>query len=325
MGMGEKIVFPLNYEGYLKKGLLAFEEGNLQLAEEWIGKAVAIKKADDILPLYLMLLQETDQAEKSLEMITEMRPDIASSISVDDIDFLYLKGLSHSGSFDMAREQIEARKNTFGLSMEHQFALEQLEAEVEKVELKNLEKKLKKSSEILQAEKTIDTQPFHKQQTYAQQLKELEDDQFGKIAQRLLMNNNLHRMLKTEIIHQFLARGLHPTVTVRLDGNEEKLDLAGVVPLIDSKTYKEGMAYIREEIANKNPTMADAMENAFFMQLSLLYPFEDRTILSVTEWLEVLYRIYNGAGSTGEPSEKSIRDEIEQLENKLAEFFGFFE
>jgi hypothetical protein len=60
MEIGEKIVFPLNYEGYLKKGLLAFEEGNLQLAEEWIGKAVAIKKADDILPLYLMLLQETD-------------------------------------------------------------------------------------------------------------------------------------------------------------------------------------------------------------------------------------------------------------------------
>jgi len=325
MEMGEKIVFPLNYEGYLKKGLLAFEEGNLQLAEEWIGKAVAIKKADDILPLYLMLLQETDQAEKSLEMITEMRPDIASAISVDDIDFLFLKGLLHSGSFDMAREQIEARKNTFGLSMEHQFALEQLEAEVEKVELKTLEKKLKKSSEILQAEKTIDTQPFHKQQLYAQQLKELENDQFGKIAQRLLMNSNLHRMLKTEIIHQFLARGLHPTVTARLDGTVDKLDLAGVVPLIDSKTYKEGMAYIQEEIANKNPTMADAMENAFFMQLSLLYPFEERTIPAVKEWLEVLYRIYNGTESTGEPSEKSIRDEIDKLENKLADFFGFFE
>ena len=79
-----------------------------------------------------------------------------------------------------------------------------------------MQKKLKRSSEILQAEKNIDTQPFHKQQTYAQQLKELEDDQFGKIAQRLLMNNNLHRMLKTEIIHQFLARGLHPTVAVRI-------------------------------------------------------------------------------------------------------------
>lgn len=103
------------------------------------------------------------------------------------------------------------------------------------------------------------------------------------------------------------------------------MDLAGVVPLIDSKTYKEGMAYIQEEIANKNPTMADTMENAFFMQLSLLYPFEDRTIPDVTEWLEVLYRIYNGAESTDEPSEKNIRDEIEQLENKLADFFGFFE
>lgn len=325
MEVGEKIVFPLNYEGYLKKGLLAFEEGNLQLAEEWIGKAVAIKKADDILPLYLMLLQETDQAEKSLAMIIEMRPDIAASISVDDIDFLYLKGLLQSGAFDSAREQIEARKNTYGLSMEHQFALEQLEAEVEKVELKNLEKKLKKSAEILQAEKSIDAQPFHKQQLYAQQLKELEDDQFVKIAQRLLMNNNLHRMLKTEIIHQFLARGLRPTVTVRLDGSEEKLNLTGLVPLIESKTYKEGMAYIREEIVNKNPTLADAIENAFFMQLSLLYPFEDRTIPSVSEWLEVLYRIYNGTGSTGEPSEKSIRDKIEKLENKLADFFGFFE
>lgn len=325
MEVGEKIVFPLNYEGYLKKGLLAFEEGNLQLAEEWIGKAVAIKKADDILPLYLMLLQETDQAEKSLAIITEMRPGIAAALTVDDIDFLYLKGLLQSGAFDSAREQIEARKNTFGLSMEHQFALEQLEAEVEKVELKNLEKKLKKSSEILQAEKGIDKQPFHKQQVYAQQLKELDDDQFGKIAQRLLMNNNLHRMLKTEIIHQFLARKLHPTVTVRLDGTEEKLDLTGLVPLIDSKTYKEGMAYIREEIANKNPTLADAIENAFFMQLSLLYPFEDRTIPSATEWLDVLYRIYNGTGSTGEPIERTIRDKIEQLENKLAEFFGFFE
>lgn len=325
MEMGKKIVFPLNYEGYLKKGLLAFEEGNLQLAEEWIGKAVAIKKADDILPLYLMLLQETDQAVKSLAMINEMRPDIAASVSVDDIDFLYLKGLLQSEAFDSAREQIEARKNTYGLSMEHQLALEQLEAEVEKIELKNLEKKLKKSSEILQAEKNIDAQPFHKQQLYAQQLKELEDDQFLKIARRLLMNNNLHRMLKTEIIHQFLARGLHPIVTIRLDGSEEKLDLTGLVPLIESKTYEEGMAYIREEIANANPTLADAIENAFFMQLSLLYPFEDRTIASVPEWLEVLYRIYNGTGSTGEPSEKSIRDKIEQLENKLADFFGFFE
>jgi hypothetical protein len=45
----------------------------------------------------------------------------------------------------------------------------------------------------------------------------------------------------------------------------------------------------------------------------------------VSEWLEVLYRIYNGTGSTGEASEKSIRDKIEQLENKLADFFGFFE
>ena len=324
MEMGEKIVFPLNYEGYLKKGLLAFEEGNLQLAEEWIGKAIAIKQADDILPLYLMLLQETDQAEKSLAIISEMRPDIAASFSVDDIDFLYMKGLLQSGAYDAAREQIEARKNTIGLSMEHQFALEQLEAEVEKVELKNLEKKLKKSSEILQAEKNIDTQPFHKQQAYAQQLKELEDDQFSKIAQRLLMNSSLHRMLKTEIIHQFLARGLHPSITVRLDEAEEKVDLAKVVPLIDSKMYKDGMAYIKEEIANKNPTLADAMENAFFMQLSLLYPFEARTISSVTEWLEVLYRIYNGTGSTGESSEQSIRAKIGQLENKLADFFGFF-
>jgi hypothetical protein len=88
--------------------------------------------------------------------------------------------------------------------------------------------------------------------------------------------------------------------------------------------YKDGMAYIKEEIANKNPTLADAMENAFFMQLSLLYPFEDRTIPSVTEWLEVLYRIYNGTGSTGESSEQSIRAKIGQLENKLADFFGFF-
>lgn len=308
----------------MKKGLLAFEEGNLQLAEEWIGKAVAIKKADDIIPLYLMLLQETDQAEKSLAMISELRPDIAASLSVDDIDFLYMKGLLQTGAYDSAREQIEARKNTFGLSMEHQFALEQLEAEVEKVELKNLEKKLKKSSEILQAEKNIDTQPFHKQQAYAQQLKELEDDQFSKLAQRLLMNSKLHRMLKTEIIHQFLARNLQPTVSVRVDGSEEKVDLAGMVPLIESKTYEEGMAYIREEIANKNPTLADAMENAFFMQLSLLYPFETRTIPSATEWLEVLYRIYNGTEATGEPSEKSIRAEIEQLENMLADFFGYF-
>lgn len=323
MEMGEKIVFPLNYEGYLKKGLLAFEEGNLQLAEEWIGKAIAIKQADDILPLYLMLLQETDQAEKSLAIISEMRPDIAASFSVDDIDFLYMKGLLQSGAYDAAREQIEARKNTIGLSMEHQFALEQLEAEVEKVELKNLEKKLKKSSEILQAEKNIDTQPFHKQQAYAQQLKELEDDQFSKIAQRLLMNSGLHRMLKTEIIHQFLARGLHPSVTVRLDEAEEKVDLAKVVPLIDSKMYKDGMAYIKEEIANKNPTLADAMENAFFMQLSLLYPFEARTISSVKEWLDVLYRIYNGTDPTGEASDKDIRDKIGLLENKLADFFGY--
>jgi hypothetical protein len=207
--------------------------------------------------------------------------------------------------------------------MEHQFALEQLEAEVEKVELKNLEKKLKKSSEILQTEKNIDTQPFHKQQAYAQQLKELEDDQFSKIAQRLLMNSGLHRMLKTEIIHQFLARGLHPSVTVRLDEAEEKVDLAKVVPLIDSKMYKDGMAYIKEEIANKNPTLADAMENAFFMQLSLLYPFEARTISSVKEWLDVLYRIYNGTDPTGEASDKDIRDKIGLLENKLADFFGY--
>jgi tetratricopeptide (TPR) repeat protein len=323
--MGEKIVFPLNYEGYLKKGLFAFEEGNLQLAEEWIGKAIAIKQADDILPLYLMLLQETDQAEKSLEMIKEIRPDIAAAVSVDDIDFLYLKGLLQSGAFDMAREQIDARKKTFGLSMEHQFALEQLEADVEKVELKKLETKLKKSSEILRAEKNIDTQPFHKQQVYAQQLKELEDDQFGKLAQRLLLNNKLHRMLKTEIIHQFLERGLRPSLTVRLDGSEEKLDLARVVPLIETKTYKEGMAYIQEEIANKNPALAGAVENGFFMQLSLLYPFEDRTISSVPEWLDVLCRIYSGTAGTGEPGELAIRDQIERLEKRLTELFGFFE
>lgn len=71
-----------------------------------------------------------------------------------------------------------------------------------KAELKNLENQ--KEVQNFKLKTSIRNRSTSSRHT--QQLKELEDDQFGKIAQRLLMNNT-YRMLKQRSFINFLRVG----------------------------------------------------------------------------------------------------------------------
>lgn len=323
--MGDKIIFPFNYEGYLKKGLLAYEQGALETAEEWIGKALNIKKTDEIIQLYIMLLQETDQHDKALRVIEDHQSGIATDSSLENFDFMYIKSLIQIGNFEVSRKQIAARKNQPKLTTELAFALQQLETEIEKEELKILEKKLKKSTEVLKAEKYISDQNFQKQQHYTTQLKDLDDDYFIKIAQRLLLNKKIHRLLKTEVLHQCIERKLDTVIKANLSTEEVSIDLNELLPLTGTTTFMEGSAYIDKYIANEDPTIANIIQNEFFMQLSILYPFEEQVVESVEDWIEILYLKYTGADYEESHHSRKIIIKIEDIENQIAELATFFD
>lgn len=323
--MGDKIIFPFNYEGYLKKGLLAFEQGDLEIAEEWIGKALTIKKPDEIIQLYIMLLQETDQHDRALRFIEDHQSGIATDSSLEDLDFMYIKSLIQTGNFEASKKQIAARKNQLKLTTELAFTLQELETEIEKEELKILEKKLKKSTEILKAEKHISDQNFQKQQHYTTQLKDLDDDYFIKIAQRLLLNKKIHRLLKTEVLHQCIQRKLDTVIKACLSTEEVSIELNELLPLTGTTTFMEGSAYIDKYIANEDPTIANIIQNEFFMQLSILYPFEEQVIESVEDWIEILYLKYTGADYEEAHHSRKVILKIEDIENQIAELAAFFD
>jgi hypothetical protein len=323
--MGDKIIFPHNYEGYLKKGLLAFEQGDLSIAEERIGKALHIKKTAEIVPLYIMLLQETNQPIKAVRFIEDYQSGIAEANSLGNLDFLYIKCLIQAENYEQAREQLESRKNQGDLTTDLAFTLQQLEAEVEKVELEILEKKLKQSTDILKAEKGIAEQSFQKQQQYTTQLKVLDDDYFLKIAERLLLNRGVHRLLKTEVLHQCLERKLNTVIKANVSGKEVRIDLSQLLPLKETELFKHGSAYIDEQIADQDPTLAQVIRNEFFMQLSLLYPFEEQEIGAVEDWMAILYLKYTGGDYVGFENAESIILKIEKIEKEIAELATFFD
>lgn len=268
--MNPPVPFPKNYHTYLEKAMQALEVGNTQLATECLEKALSIQVDVDVLYLCVTLLKDRNQLEEALVCVRTYQPMLFESSKVEPIDIELITLLIETERLDQAREQMKQRSLLLENKSEYQQLQTMFEGKFAQVERQKEAEKAAKQQAILLEGKHIEDQSTLQQLHFVKQLPELQTKDLLPLSKRLLIGP-LHPLLKTEIIHLLLERGVKEWIPITKKSYQKEIDFSALMPLEYSSFFQEGLEKLSQT-------------ETFFLHCAYFYPFEREAFHSIEEW-----------------------------------------
>lgn len=315
--MDNQISFPYNFEAYVSKGMDAWQNGNATLAAEYFQKALSIRKSDDVLLFYLMVIPETGMGLEALAWLQQHAPQLWQSRTLRDIDRLFIELLLQVGQLEEAKRQIAKRNHMPDGAQEELLLL--LEERLQHLQEDRLKAKKQLHQQLLKEKERVYEGGFLAMNAFLLHSKELPDSEYASLCLSLLEDERIHPLHKTEILEELHKRSVSRDCFVRKDAFSKTVKPAFLLPVGESPFFQNGLQLLQEK-EGLSEEIRKGLEQNLFLHVAYYFPFEQEVFQSPEVWLDAVQAL-QGPQPDEQAAAVRLRDkilEVEQAMNELA-------
>lgn len=282
--MSDILEFPNQQETFIRQAIDAYQQSQLSEAILKMEKALQVEDNKTLYPLYLTLLLDGYEWERADQFIEQHYPTIEEHVVNVEIDTLYIRLLIELWALEKAEKVITHRLACYQhdvIAMQHlQLCYERLQQQQ-----KDYEAECQKEREqLVQMIQQIDTLPYYQQQQLVPQLRGVDSRERLTLCKQLVQSA-MHPMLKAYVL-ELLLELTEETVDMLWFEQKEKVNLKDCVPILDHPLYQACLDDI--ENMDSDVTTKMMLQQHSLLYISLLYPFPERVIKKVADFLQAL-------------------------------------
>lgn len=294
----------------------AFQYNDYPQAVDYLTKALAIQKNEELLQLCLTMMQDTEQFIEGIELLKLHKSELWNSTDISPLDLQLITFLIYAKELDEAKEQISKREKAL-LSREsdsHLFDI--LQQNLNIIEEKQKDERNKKMAIIQEESKYILDKGYHQQARFLKECTILPEKELLIIAQSFLTNQTVHAFLKTDILQTLKQKQINMKINVSKQSYSRNVDIKELYPIQQSPLLVESQDFF-EKYYRQNPELQKQMKSNFFLHCAYYYPFEKEALYSVAEWQEAMNQITFPKESFSNQKEGNLIQNIQIAEKSL--------
>ncbi|MEF9936310.1 tetratricopeptide repeat protein [Carnobacterium sp.] len=315
--MGEKIIFPKNYEQYVKKAVAAFQLGRMEESLPYFKEAYQLKQEEKINTFYATALYQVGRYQEAKEVVEDQ---LAFYEKENQLYAFYVSILIRSHYFlqaeaiikkQLMRKGNDSEKITWqsllGFSKEEQknkqVSQEKKIADIGKRVLSMMDKSYQEQSDLM---KEMDTIPF---QSYL------------KLAKLLLQNPFVSGLIKATIIERLVNEQLDEAIEIIWFDQARIIRPKELTSIEENATVRQVQQLLEEKIGLNDPTLFASVSQEAQLHFIFLYPFIEEVITSPETWVE-LYRQQYELDYIGQIEKSPHFDDLKLWQNRLNELIS---
>lgn len=287
--MGEKIIFPKNYEHYVKKAMTAFQDGKMEEALPFFREAYQLKQEEKVNTFYVTALYQTGRYQEAKQIAEDK---LAFYEKEEQLYAFYTSILIRGYYFLQAEAIIKkqlGRKDNQVDRVTWQSLMGFSKEEQQNMQLKE-EKRVK---EIMKRATTISDKSYHEQSILLNELESVPTKVYLKVARLLLMNPYVSGLIKTSLLERLVNEQVNEALVISWFEEERTINPAKLLPIKQNKAVKEVTALLEEQLAMDNPSLFEVVIQEAHVHFILLYPFIEEVIKVPSVWVHLYRKNYD--------------------------------
>lgn len=305
--MTKQIQFPKNYARYIQLGQEALADQRNQTAISYLLKAYHISPEFPLNFLIVSTQFEIGEYQEALLLASDCKEDYCSCPEYANI---YIQLLIKNQQFIQAHSTV------------NQLILQGKSQEMRQLIL--LKKQISRSELLFrqyEGEKIADWKDdlfrlgdFHytEQLMKIKQANQLPQEDFLEITKKLLVDKNVHSIVKSWLIEELSRLDVREEIKVLWRGKEiRKVCPAEVGAPYDNAAYQRIILYLEKELINQDPVLLVNLKEEIQLQFALMFPFAEEIIKDPILWAISYIRDYS-VGYYQEVDEE-LEQEIEEI------------
>ncbi|MTD42387.1 hypothetical protein GIX45_27930 [Erwinia sp. CPCC 100877] len=278
--MSNKIPFPSNYERFIKLGQKAIKENNLREALNFFEKAYVIVPDFPLNYIIVDLCLELDENERALEIASEMRADYYSHWNCRENDEqLLLKNnkITHSHSIINKQILMKQKSNKNNLAF--------LKSKLRYVKLRHQSIESKDLQEVKGQLLHLNEYEYYDQLAIIKKAVQLPQEEFIDIGKDVLLNNELHNLVRSWVLEELCYLGYQEKVTF-LWRDQQKYSIvpAEAGAPLEGSAYQRIRLFLEKELLNEDFLLLVKIVEELNLHFALLYPMADEVIKDPALW-----------------------------------------
>lgn len=287
--MGEKINFPKNYEAFFKKGIIQFQNGNLEEACRYFEAAYAIKQEPIVNTMYVSALLQLGDYQLAKEIADEKKEVYKKD---DKLYGLYTTILIKNHLFVEAERIIQ--KNLLRQDQQNANPIwETAQLELEKERIQQKREKEKSNQELVKNILAMGSKSFEYQSTLVKQMGELDSDMYIFSSKNLLSNPFVNEIVKTTVFEGLIKQKSDVEFELYWFQERRLITPSKATSLEENETVKEMLSLLSDKFEDSNPTLHEMLQQEINLHFLLLHPFIDEVITDVHLWLALCFKRYD--------------------------------
>ncbi|MGM0124069.1 hypothetical protein IGI37_001443 [Enterococcus sp. AZ194] len=311
--MNQPIEFPKDFERFVRLGKVAIENGELLKATEHFSAAYETEQDFSINMLLVSTLLEIGEVKEAFDYAKEMVQDYNQSVSHLG---LYIQVLVQNRLFIEATSLIEGKKGS--VSVEEEALLNEYLEQVKQTEQAYQQLEFRRIKEIMKELIELSTLDYFAQIQTIKKIETLPTQNFEEIAQHLLINDQLHQLVRSKILEELVHIKSQKMVEfLWLDEKIYQVQPDCLTLPEKTQAYQSVSAELEKRLINDNPSLLLNLMNEVHLQFALLFPFADEKVSNPHLWA-LNYLAEQGEDIPGTPVElEADWQPIQQLKNQL--------
>ncbi|UJF14705.1 hypothetical protein LZ578_06600 [Jeotgalibaca sp. MA1X17-3] len=294
----------------------AFQYNDFPKAVEYLTKALAIQKNEELLQLCLTMMQDTEQFLEGVQLLKLQKPELWNSTDVSPLDVHLITFLIYAKELDEAKEQISKREKVLSNGDSDRHLFDVLQQNLNIIEEKQKDERNKKIAVVQEESTYILNEGYHRQAKFLKEYTILPEKELRTISQSFLTDQKVHAFLKTDILQTLIQKQIDMKVTISKESYSKTLNIKELYPIQQSLLLIESQNFFAKYDI-QNPELQKQMETNFFLHCAYYYPFEKEVLYSVVEWQEAMNQITLSTGTILNKEEKKLIQNIQIAEKNL--------
>jgi hypothetical protein len=275
-----KILFPSNYERFIELGHKAVKENNLLEALNFFEKAYTMVP-DFSLNYYIVTLHiKLGDHERALEVATEMKEQYYSHW---DYRELYIQILIKNNKFTQAHSIINEQILSEQEEDMNKFSF--LRKKFRYVKLMHQQFEPKDNKEVRAELLRLGEYDYCEQFSIVKKAVQLPQEEFIDIGKNILLNNELHNLVRSWILEEFSSYHYQGTLEyLWWDQQKYAIIPATIGNPLDGAAYQRIRLFLEKELLNEDLFLLVEILEELRLHFALLYPMADQVIKNPILW-----------------------------------------
>lgn len=308
--MGERINFPKNYEAFLKKAIVHFQEGDIEEAVRCFQLAYAIRQEPIVNTMYVSALYQAGDYQTAKEIADEKKEVYEKE---EGLHVLYTTILIKNRLFVEAERIIQ--KKLLNSDSAEGSIWESARLELDNAREKQKREKEERNQELAKNILAMGGKSFEYQSRLVKQMGELDESLYSFSAKSLLSNPFVNEIVKSTVIEELIEKKSEEEVELVWFKERRKIVPAQLTSLEENKTVQEVLARLKENFEDTNPSLYQMLLQEIQLYFLLLHPYVDEVVTDSNQWLALCFKRYD--------SGKEDNDEENEQMKKMAHWIDF--